>query len=78
MLYLYTLADQERTNNRVLNQGCNWGSNRNECAWYGDSLRSPVTIGTQDNPTLIILVNSATYIGNTDTVNINSVLLEKE
>jgi len=74
MLYLYTLADQERTNNRVLNQGCNWGSNRNECAWYGDSLRSPVTIGTQDNPTLIILVNSATYIGNTDTVNINSVL----
>jgi hypothetical protein len=74
MLYLYTLADQERTNNRVLNQGCNWGSNPNQCAWYGTNLSSPVTIGTQTNPTLIILVNSATYIGNTDTVNINGVL----
>jgi hypothetical protein len=74
MLYLYTLADQVRTNNRVLNQGCNWGSNPNQCAWYGTNLSSPVTIGTQTNPTLIILVNSATYIENTDTVNINGVL----
>lgn len=73
MLYLYTLADQVRTNNRVLYGGCNWGSNPVECAWYGTYLTS-VTIGTPSNPVLIILINSATYIGNTVNVSINGVL----
>ncbi len=78
ILYLYTLADQIRTNNRVTDdifdhdgRGC--PGNINECAWYGNSLNS-LNIGTQDNPILIILVNSATYIRNIDTVNINAVL----
>ena len=69
MLYLYTLANSERRNNTVLN-GCWYNSN---CAWIGSSLKS-INIGTSENPVLLILVNSATYIRNTDTVNINAVL----
>ncbi|MDF2953576.1 MAG: hypothetical protein OD816_000821 [Thermodesulfobacterium sp.] len=69
MLYLYTLADSNRRNNTVLN-GC-WYNNN--CAWIGRDLRS-ANIGTADNPILLFLVNSATYIRNTDTVNINAVL----
>ena len=69
MLYLYTLADSERRNNTVLN-GC-W--HNNNCAWIGSSLRS-ANIGTSDEPILLFLVNSATYIDYTNTVNINAVL----
>lgn len=74
MLYLYATADEERTNRRILDQGCQWGNDPNECAWYGVNLYSPVTIGTENSPALIILVNSATYVGSTDTLNINAVL----
>ena len=69
MLYLYTLADSERRNNTVL-FGC-WFNG--DCAWIGSSLRS-ANIGTSDEPILLFLVNSATFIRNTDTVNINAVL----
>ncbi|MBO8143112.1 MAG: hypothetical protein H0Z16_00780 [Thermodesulfobacterium sp.] len=69
MLYLYTLADSDRKNDTVLN-GCWYNS---DCAWIGRNLRS-ANIGTADNPILLFLVNSATYIRNTDTVNINAVL----
>jgi len=73
MLYLYTLADKERTTDRVLYKGCNWGGNPAECAWYGNYLSS-FTMGTSDNPVLIILVNSATYNEYTEKININGVL----
>ncbi|RKX62364.1 MAG: hypothetical protein DRP34_04300 [Thermodesulfobacteriota bacterium] len=69
MLYLYTLANSERRNNTVLN-GC-WYNNN--CAWIGSSLRS-INIGTSENPVLLILVNSATYISYTNRININGVL----
>jgi len=69
MLYLYTLADSERRNNTVL-FGC-WFNG--DCAWIGRDLRS-ANIGTSDEPVLLFLVNSATFIRNTDTVNINAVL----
>ncbi|WP_038056934.1 hypothetical protein [Thermodesulfobacterium hydrogeniphilum] len=74
LLYLYTLADRPRSNNVVL-KGCypiGWWP-QYDCAWIGKSLKS-VNIGTPENPVLIILVNSATWIGSTNTVNINGIL----
>lgn len=73
LLYLYTLADKNRDNNTVLYNGCNWGANPGNCAWYGYNIPT-INIGTVDNPVLIILVNSATYLGDPNRVNINTLL----